>query len=219
MIKSLYLSLAFVFAAALSSHGADPLAFVDLRKVFDGYYKTKQADLNLKEEANELQKQQKELLDGFKKNEEDWKKMIDRANDQAISTEERDRSKQAAEKKLMELREMEQTIGQFDRSARAKLAEKQRRKREQVLQEIREVINKRAKSQGVMWVLDTAAESYNQTPIVLYTNGQNDWTETVLTEINSTAPPGLMKRLEEQLKAEERKRPAGSTLEEPKPTK
>lgn len=206
------MALTFV---GLASYGQS-VAFVDLRKVFDGYYKTKQADLMLKEEANELQKQQKELLEGFKKNEEDWKKMIDKANDQALAATERDKSKQAAEKKLMELREMEQTIQQFDRSARAKLGEKQRRKRDQVLAEIREVVNKHAKTKNINYVLDSAAETVNNTPVVLFTSGQNDWTETILTEINSSAPPGLLKSLEERLKAEEKKNPTPAKEDAPK---
>jgi outer membrane protein len=140
-------SISVISFAALSGFSADgKIAFVDLRKVFDGYYKTKQADLNLKEEASELDKQRKDMIDSFKKSEEDWKKLIDKTNDQAISSEERDKSKKSAEQKLQELREMEQTIGQFNRSATAKLGEKQRRKREQVLQEIREVINVKAKN-------------------------------------------------------------------------
>ncbi len=167
---------------------ANKVGIIDLRKVFDGYYKTKQADVNLKDEAGDLEKQRKEMVDTFKKGEDEWKKLLDKSNDQAVSAAERDKSKQAAEKKLLELRGMEQTVKEFEASARAKLGEKQRRKRDAILHEIRETINTKSKSAGFTMVIDTAAESINNTPVVLFSNGENDLTESVLSQLNAAAP-------------------------------
>ena len=38
-------------------------------------------------------------------------------------------------------------------------------------------------------VFDTAADSINQTPVILYSNGENDLTEAVLAQLNIGAPP------------------------------
>jgi Skp family chaperone for outer membrane proteins len=165
------------------------IGLIDLRKVFDKYYKTLQADSNLKDEAGDLEKQRKEMVDNFKKGEDEWKKLLDKSNDQAITAEERAKSKQAAEKKLIELKDMETTVAQFERSSRAKLGEKQRRKRDAILEEIREVINTKAKAAGYTMVVDIAAASINDTPVILYNNGENDFTESVLTQLNAAAPP------------------------------
>src|SRR5438477_147663 len=99
--------IAAVAGFGFSARAEMKIATIDLRKVFDGYYKTKQADEILKKEAEDVQKDRKDMIDKYKNLEADWKKLIDRANDQAISGDERDKAKQQAEKKLVELRETE----------------------------------------------------------------------------------------------------------------
>ena len=174
------------------------IGLIDLRKTFDNYYKTKQADSNLKDEAADLEKQRLEMVEEFKKGETEWKKLLDKANDQAIAAAERANSKQAAESKLLELKNMEQAVGQFERSSRAKLGEKQRRKRDAILQEIREVVNAKSKAAGYTLVVDSAAASINDTPVVLFNNGENDMTELVLNQLNASAPP--LSKVEEKEK-------------------
>ncbi|MEO5802078.1 MAG: OmpH family outer membrane protein [Verrucomicrobiota bacterium] len=162
---------------------------IDLRKVFDNYYKTKQADSNLKDEAADLEKQRREMVDDFKKSEDEWRKLLDKSNDQAIAAAEREKSKQAAEKKLIELKDLETTVAQFERGSRAKLGEKQRRKRDAILKEIQDVIAAKAKAAGYTMVVDVAAASINDTPVVLYNSGDNDLTESILVQLNAGAPP------------------------------
>jgi outer membrane protein len=197
MKKSLFilgLMALFTFAAQAETK----IGLIDLRKVFDGYYKTKQADANLKDEAADKEKERKQMVEDYKKGEEDYKKLLDKSNDQAVSSEERDKAKQATEKKLLELKELEQTIGTFERSARAALGEKQRRKRDVILDEIRASINAKAKANGYTVVMDTAAESINNTPFVLFNNGENDITDAILKELNAAAPPDILKLFEKK---------------------
>lgn len=165
------------------------IATVDLRKLFDGYWKTKQADAALKERAADLDKEFKGLRDDFQKGKEDYQKLLAGANDQAVSSEEREKRKKSAETKLKDLKEMEETIVQFERQARTTLDEQRRRMRENILGEVRNVINARAKSAGYTLVLDTAAETGNNTPVVLFANtGENDMTDAVLQQLNAGAP-------------------------------
>ncbi len=189
MKKKLLGSLLFCFLA-VAANAQTKVAIIDLRKVFDGYFKTKQADTLLKEEASDLEKQRQEMITSLKKGEEDWRKLLDKANDQAVSADERAKSKQAAEKRLIELKTDEQTLQQFESSSRAKLAEKQRRKRDAILDEIRAAIESRAKAGGYTMVIDTAAESVNNTPVVLFSDpaAKNDLTDAILSQINTGAP-------------------------------
>lgn len=166
------------------------LGLIDLKKVFDGYWKTKQADAQLKERAADLDKSRKSLVEDFQKASEEYKRLIESANDQAISSEERDKRKGSAEKKLVEVKDIEQTINLFDRNSRENLGTQQRRMRDKILEEIKEVTNTKAKSGGYTVIFDTAAETPNQTPVLLFNNGQNDITEEVLTQLNSSAPAG-----------------------------
>lgn len=164
------------------------VATVDLRKLFDGYWKTKQADAALKDRAADLDKEYKGLRDDHKKLTEQYQKTLADANDQAVSSEERDKRKKTAEAKLKDIKEAEETIGQFERQARTTLDEQRRRMRDNVLGEIRTTINAKAKSGGYGLVVDTAAESPNATPIFVYSSGDNDLTQAVLEQLNAGAP-------------------------------
>jgi Skp family chaperone for outer membrane proteins len=103
---------------------------------------------------------------------------------------------------------LEQTIKQYEASARAQLGEKQRRKRDTILEEIRNVINAKAKAGSYTLVVDSAAESINSTPVILYSTGENDLTEAILNELNSTAPPGVIKALDERKAKEDAEKKA-----------
>ena len=194
-------SLKALLAAALLAGSLLPamaqssprIGIVDLRKVFDGYYKTKDADAKIKEEAASLEKTAKGMLEDYKKANEDYKQLMEAASDSAISAEEKQKRRKSAEDKLLEIRQLEQQVQQYQRQSEASLLEKRRRMREQILKEIRETVVTKAKAAGFSLVIDTAADSVNQTPIVLYTNGDNDMTEDLLKQLNANAPAGAAK--------------------------
>jgi outer membrane protein len=174
------------------------LATIDLRKVFDNYWKTKQADAALKDRAADMEKEHKNMLDDWKKAKEDYQTLLNSANDQAVSLGERDKRKKAAEDKLKSIKETEETIGQFEKQARTTLDEQRRRMRDNILVEIRGVLNARAKAAGYGLVVDTAAESINNTPIVLFSNNDNDVTDDILKQLNAAAPPDAPKTEEKK---------------------
>jgi outer membrane protein len=184
------------------------VATVDLRKLFDGYWKTKQADAALKERAADLDKEYKGLREDYQKLKEEYQKLLTDANDQAVSAEERDKRKQLAEAKLKNIKDTEETVVQFERQARTTLDEQRRRMRDNILNEIRTVANGKARSAGYPLVLDSSAESGNGTPVVLFTNGENDLTESVLTQLNAGAPvetPKPAEKKPEESKKDEKK--------------
>lgn len=188
--KTLVLAAASL-ALAAPLHAQTKIGTVDLKKVFDGYWKTQQADSNLKDRAAEFDKKRKDMVEEYKKANDDYKKLLDGANDQAVSAEERDKRKKSAESKLLEIREIEQSVNQFDRSARSTLGEQQRRMRDNILEEIRNILNAKAKVAGYSLVVDIAGETVNNTPVVPYSDGKNDLTEDVLNQLNATKPLGF----------------------------
>lgn len=195
--KPIHRILLLTLAVLLLAAGATParaqpkIAVIDLKKVFDGYWKTKQADTQLKERAADLDKARKGMVEDYQKAGEEYKKLVDGTNDSVLSAEEREKRKTSAEKKLLELKEIEQSVNAFDRQSRTTLSEQQRRMRDRILEDVREIINTKAKAGAFTLVLDTAAESSNQTPIVIYSNGENDLSDAVLGELNAKAPANL----------------------------
>jgi Skp family chaperone for outer membrane proteins len=178
--------------AGVASAADQKIGIVDLRKVFDKYYKTVQSTAALKLEAADMEKERKQMLDNAERHKNDWQKLIDKANDQAVSSDERDKSKKEAEQKYVELENDKQSITEFDRVASSRLREKELQRRDDIVKEIRQILNAEAKAAGYTLVLDPSGESQNMVPVVLYTNGQNDLTDGLIKELNSTAPPGAL---------------------------
>jgi outer membrane protein len=193
-IMKRFLCIVAFCAISAASYGQSKVALVDLRKVFDDYYKTKAADATLKDRAGDLDKERKALVDQGQKLTDDYKKALDGANDQAVASEERDKRKKSAESKLLEIKELEQNLAQFDRQANTTLKEQQDRMRERILGEIKNVISTNAKKGNYSLVIDMAAETINKTPVVMFTNGENDITAAVLVELNRAAPPSAATR-------------------------
>ena len=177
----------------LPARAEQKIAIIDLKKVFDEFFKTKIADAQIKEEASSLDKERKGLTDQAQKTIDDYKKALEDANNQAISLEEREKRKKAAEGKLIEVNDLEQQIKQFDRTARGNLEEKQTRAREKILKEIQTIVNTKAKAGGYALVLDSAAEAASRTFVVFYNNGQDDITAAVIKDLNANAPTDLPK--------------------------
>jgi Skp family chaperone for outer membrane proteins len=192
------LLLASVFFTCLTqgAHAQGKIATIDLRHVFDKYHKTIAGSVSMKEEAAEVKQQLTAMVDRFRNQEQEFRTVRERSNDQALTSEERERNKRAAEQMLVGLRAREEDIRRFEEDSERRLGETNRRKRDQIVQEIREVIKARAKAAGYSLVLDTSAEGLANTPVVIFSTGENDLTEPVLQQLNASAPPGALKPLE-----------------------
>lgn len=193
LLRRLVPGLLLVSLLGGSAMAQNRLATIDLRKVFDGYWKKKQAEAALKDRQADMEKEDRNMVEDYKKAKDEYQSLLASANDQAVSTDERDKRKSAAEEKLRRMKEMEDTITQYERQARTTMGEQSQRMRSNILTEIRNVVNAKAKAANFSLVIDTAAESINNTPIFLYTNNENDITDAVLQQLNATAPADALK--------------------------
>ena len=166
---------------------------VDVGKIFDGYWKKKEAQVAMNDQAEEAKKQFKTMVSDYDKAKEEYRKLLDAANDQAVSSEEREKSKKLAEEKFKQLKVSEDEMRQYNAQETERLKEQHNRVRANLLKEIRTVLDAKAKAAGYALVVDTAAETPGGTPIVLYTNHENDLTKDVLDQLNAGAPPEVPK--------------------------
>lgn len=188
-------AVAMMSVASVSAQ-TQKIGVVDMKRVFDSYYKTKQAEAQIKERAAESDKVYKGMIEDYKKANEDYRKLIDSSNDQAVSTEERERRKKSAETKLLDLQEIEKSVKQYENQARTTIGAMEKRMRDKIVEEIREVVNRLSSGGGYTYVFDNAAVTAYQTPIILFNDGKNDLTDAVIKEINATAPPGALSAVE-----------------------
>lgn len=184
------LAILILGALTVSSQAQLKIGTVDLQKVFEGYYKKRQADALLQDTGADADKEIKRMEDDYKKFNEEYRKLIEGANDQAVSADEREKRKKTAEAKLLEIKELEKNFLQFKRQAETSIGEQKKRYQEKIIQDIREVVSKKAQAGSFTMVFDTGTRV--DVPFLLYTNGQNDLTDEVLTELNATAPAGTL---------------------------
>lgn len=164
------------------------IATVDLKKLFDSYWKTKQADVALKDRGAELEKEFKGMMEEYTKSKDDYKNLTAATTDPAMSDSEREKKKKEAEDKLRGIKEQEEALQKFQAQARATVEEQRRRMRDNILVDVRKAVDGNAKVAGYTLVIDTASETINSTPVVLYSKGENDITDAVLSQLNANAP-------------------------------
>ncbi|HEY5297591.1 MAG TPA: OmpH family outer membrane protein [Verrucomicrobiae bacterium] len=184
------LLMTFLSGSALAQ---TKIATVDMKKLFDNYWKTKQAQIVIQDRAAQLDKDDKSMKDDLKKGSDEYEKLLQQANDQAISADERDKRKQAADAKLKQLQDSKAAIDQYERQAQTTLGEQRQRMRESILTEIKAAITTKAKANGDSLVFDAAAETVNGTMAIIYSNGDNDMTAEILAQINAGAPIDMNK--------------------------
>jgi Skp family chaperone for outer membrane proteins len=195
MKKTMQIALVVLGLAGFGFSGIaaeQKIAVFNLRKAFEGYYKTIQSNVSLKQEVADVDKERAQMIENGRRHQEEWQVLIDKANDQAISADEREKSKQAAAQKYAELETDKQSINDFDRQAAARLREKQNMRRDDIVKEIRGVLEAHAKSGGYTMVFDSSGESMNMVPTLLYSSGLDDLTESIIKELNAAAPPGSL---------------------------
>src|SRR5215831_3456214 len=188
VLRKVIPTLLLFFLLSGSAWAQSKIGTIDLRKVFDNYWKKKQAEAQLKDRQADMEKEDKNMLEDYKKMKEDYQVLLASASDQAVTPDERDKRKKAAEDKLKQMKDLEETVRQYETQARNTLLDQSQRTRGKILDEIRTVISARAKAAGYSLVIDTASESANATPVVLFTNNENDITDAILKELNASAP-------------------------------
>ena len=157
ILKTLVPVLLLSALAQVSAFGQGRIATVDLSRVFTNYWRTKEADTFLQDRRAEMAKSEKELMGNLQKAQEEYKRLDAEARDQAVAAEEREKRKKATVDKLKDIEDLKADFDKFERQARADLSERYMRLRDNLLGEIRGVINSRAKAAGFMLVLDAAA--------------------------------------------------------------
>lgn len=170
--------------------GQGRIATVDWNRVFEGYWKTKQAVAQFKDRVADMDKELAGMVEELKKADEQYKKLLEEANVPAISNDERDKRKKNAEDKLKSMKEREVEIKQFKDSAMSTLDEQRKRMRDNLSVEIKAAIASQAKADNYTLVLDVATGPNTDLPVVLYSTGENDISRKVLDQLNKTDPSG-----------------------------
>jgi Skp family chaperone for outer membrane proteins len=182
ILRSLIVTAALV-AVAFSASAQSKFASVDMKKVFNGYYKTKMAQAAMDKERSDLTKEIKDMSDALTKARADYKQILDQANDQGISADERDKRKASAAEKAKDVNSRQVAIEQYSRQAEAQLTDKSQRMISNLVGEIQKAVADKAKAGSYTMVVNSA-----NTEAYVYVSTETDISAAVLAQLNAGAP-------------------------------
>jgi len=174
---------AILMAVTFSASAQSKIASVDMKKLFNGYYKTKMAQTALDKDKADLRKELKDMAEGLEKARADYKQILDQANDQAISADERDKRKQTATEKARDVNSRQVAVEQYQRQAESQLSDKSQRMIGNLVKEIQDAVAVKSKAGGYSLVVNSAnSEAF------AYVGTETDITPIVLAQLNAGAP-------------------------------
>jgi len=194
-ILPLISAVAITFSSAASVHAADlKVGTIDMKAVFDGYYKTKEAEAKINEARNQAKKELDERLDVFNKAQEEARKLNDEANKPELSEKAKAEKSKALNEKLQALGTLQREVQEFQQTRERQLSEQSVRSRNALLEDLNKVIADKVKAAAYDLVLDKSGQSLNAVGILVYSKDSFDFTNDVIAEVNKTSKSSPSKK-------------------------
>lgn len=184
----LFALLAFATATLIGSASAQiKMATVDMEKLFNDFHRTGEIQKEINIERARIQKDNNLRLADIRGIDDQIQGIRKKLEAGSLGAKEgQDLRKQAAELKQDGIHKERERTEFLERRNRA-LNERMRKEMRQILQNIRQVVTERAKSQNFDYILDTSGKTTQGVPFVLYASEPKDLTEKILNEINEKA--------------------------------
>jgi Skp family chaperone for outer membrane proteins len=194
-ILPLISAVAVTFSSAASVHAADlKVGTIDMKAVFDGYYKTKEAEAKINEARTQAKKELDERLDIFNKAQEEARKLNDEANKPELSEKAKAEKSKALNEKLQALGTLQREVQEFQQTRERQLSEQSVRSRNVLLEDLNKVIADKVKAAAYDLVLDKSGQSLNAVGILVYSKDSFDFTSDVLAEVNKASKSSPSKK-------------------------
>jgi outer membrane protein len=213
-----FLLVSLAFGTLSASAQAFRIGTVDMKKVFENYYKTKDAEARINEARAAAKKELEDRMDVYNKGVNEVKKMNEDIDNPALGKEAKEQKSKARDEKVGELKTMEREINEFRTTREKQLQEQSVRMRGGIVDEINKVVEARVKSENFDLVLDKSGPSLNGVPVVLYARDAFEFTEEVIKALNKNKEKDASSpKAETAPKAEPA--PASAPATPPKPKK
>jgi len=187
MKKFLLLSTAVFMLAGSSMAAAEKIVFVDLEKVFNGFYKTQLAKSKVEVQQQDIETERKVMVDEVTAITSEVDALKKEARDTTLTDEIRDSKRMLYEEKLLKLRAKQKEIEDFTTRRRQQIQIQVNRMSQTIMDEIRQTVVEYAKKEGFMAVVDNSARRA-VIGVFVYTHPDAEITDTILKELNSKRP-------------------------------
>ncbi|MES2569728.1 MAG: OmpH family outer membrane protein [Verrucomicrobiota bacterium] len=178
------LAVALAFSAVSASAQTLKVGTVDMKKVFESYYKTKDAESHINEARSAAKKELDDRMDVYNKGAAEVKKIYDEIDKPELSKDAKEQKAKLRDEKVAELKTMEREINEFRTTREKQLQEQSVRMRGGIVDEINKVVADRVKSENYQVVFDKSGPSLNGVPVLLFSKDEYEFTNEVITALN-----------------------------------
>ncbi len=168
----------------------DRVVFVDLERVFNGFYKTQLAKSKVDVQTKDIEVEKQVMVEEMTTIDEEVDVLKKEARDTTLAEEIRDSKRMQYEERLLELREKQKEIEEFSARRQQQLQLQVTRMSQKIMDEIRQTVIEYAKAQGLMAVIDSSSRRAS-IGVFIYTHPDVDITEGILSVLNSKRPDVL----------------------------
>lgn len=176
-------------AAVPAVHAADmKVGTVDMNKIFQSYYKTKDAENKINEQLAAFQSEFNSRQETYRKSLEEIQDMNKKMEDKALGQAKKDELNKSRESKIQENQQMGRELESFQRTRARQIDEQRARERNRIVEEIMDVVKKKVGSDNFDLVFDKGGLSFSQVPIVLYSRDNMEFSEEIIRTLNKNQP-------------------------------
>jgi Skp family chaperone for outer membrane proteins len=178
-----FATLALAGASSASDHEKLKIACVNMKEVFLGYNKTKEAQKRINEQRNAISKELQERVDEYKKKADAVQKLNDDISQPDLSQEGKETKRRSRDEKVNELKAMEGEMHELQTTRENQIQEEWNRARSGIVDEINKVVNDCVKANAFDLVLDRSQGN-------LFSKEAYDFTAEVIRTLNNDQPAG-----------------------------
>jgi outer membrane protein len=157
---------------------------VDMKRVFESYYKTKDAEQKINEQRNIAKKELEDRLETYRKAVTEVQKLDEEIKRPELSASARDAKEKDRAEKVTNINNMQRENNDFRETREKQLQEQSVRMRSAIVEEINRVVSDRVKAESYDIVFDRSGPSLNGVPVILYAKDSYDFTTDVVTALN-----------------------------------
>jgi Skp family chaperone for outer membrane proteins len=209
---------AALFVGSVAAQDAKlKIATVDMQQLFKEYYKTNEAQQQINVERARIQKDNNEKLTAIRQIETDMGALKTQTEDPSLSDQKKAQAYKDHQAKYQEGIQLDKERREYLSRKNQALNEKMVQRMRGILEEIRKLVEERAKSENFDYVFDKSGMSTSQVPFLLYTKDATDITATLLKDLNKDAPADAVPAQTPAPETPETPAPDGDTTPGPAP--
>jgi outer membrane protein len=164
------------------------IGIVDMKRVFQEYYKTKDAEKKVNEDKSKAKKDLDQRNNTYQNLIEKWNDAQKIVQDKLVNAELKAQKKAEADKIASEIKALEREIDEFRRRREQQLQEQVMRMRKGLLDDISQRVEEKSKFDNYDLVFDKSGVSPSGVKFLLHSKDAVDFSNQVLAELNKNAP-------------------------------